>query len=77
MAAKIEFETEELAIQLADMLGVALHFAGVKKPLIKKAMDAYLEEIDLFFGDGDGEMGTDEIIEIINLLKKRKPSLFN
>ena len=74
---EIELEVEELAIQLADMLAVALHFAGVKEKNLQKATDAYLDAIDDFFGDNeDGEMGFDEIVGTINLLKKNKPELF-
>lgn len=72
-----ELEIEELAIQLADMLGAALYFAGVKKNRLKEATDAYLEEIDNFFEDEDGQMGMDEVIELIKHLKKSKPQLFS
>ncbi|NLC27435.1 MAG: hypothetical protein GX780_01515 [Campylobacteraceae bacterium] len=76
MATEIELELEELAIQLTDMLGVALYFAGAKKPLLQDAIDGYIEEIDAYFVDEDGEMGMDEIIEIIVNLKKSRPELF-
>jgi len=72
-----EREIEELAIQLADMLGAALYFAGVKKDRIKEAMDTYIEEIDNFFKDDDGQMGMDEMIALIKHLKKSKPQLFS
>jgi hypothetical protein len=72
-----EREIEELAVQLADMLGAALYFAGVKKDRIKEAMDTYIEEIDNFFKDDDGQMGMDEMIALIKHLKKSKPQLFS
>ena len=36
-----EFDVEELAMQLADMLHVALYFAGVKKENLEKACLLY------------------------------------
>jgi hypothetical protein len=72
-----EKEIEELAVQLADMLGAALYFAGVKKPRIQDAIDAYLDGIDDYFEDSDGEMGMEEVIGLIKHLKKNKPELFN
>ncbi len=73
----IEMEIEELAMQLSDMLNAALFFAGVKRENLKKAVDAYLDAIDeVFDEDDDGEMGLDEIITVINHIKKKKPKLF-
>lgn len=73
---KADIEIEELSMQLADMLGVALHFAGVAKDDIPKAIDAYLDGIDEVYGDEDGEMGFEEIVTIINYLKDKKSKLF-
>ena len=74
----VEIEIEELAVQLSDMLNVALFFAGVKKENLKKAVDAYLDAIDeVFDEDDDSEMGQDEIITVINYLKRNSPKLFN
>jgi len=73
----IESEIEELAIQLTDMLNVALYFAGVKKDKLEEAIDAYVNAIDIVFKDDyDGEMGRDEIIKIIEYVKKNHPKLF-
>lgn len=74
--AKAEVEIEELSIQLADMLGVALHFAGVSQDNIPKAVEAYLNGIDEVYGEEDGEMGFKEIISVINYLKDKKSELF-
>ncbi len=74
--AKAEVEIGELSVQLADMLGVALHFAGVKQDDIPKAIDAYLDAIDEVYGDEDGEMGFKEIVSVINYLKDKKQNLF-
>ncbi len=75
---EIEMEIEELAIQLSDMLNAALFFAGVKKENLKKAVDIYLDSIDeIFDDDDDSEMGLDEIIIVINHMKRKNPELFN
>ena len=73
---KLEIEIEELAMQLADMLGAALHYAGVRDEKMKDAVDAYLEAIDEVFEDEEGEMGYEEIIKVIDYLKKTRPNLF-
>lgn len=71
-----EFEIEELAMQLADMLGVALHYAGVPEEKMPQAVDAYLEAMDEVFEDEEGEMGYEEIIKVIEHMKKTRPDLF-
>lgn len=69
---KIDFE--DLALEVIDMLGVALHFAGVKTENIEKAIDAYLEELDNL--DEDTSYGQKEIIEVIQSLKNKRKDLF-
>ena len=59
-------------------VAVVLVFAGVKEKNLKRGTDAYLDAINDFFGDNvDGEMGFDEIVGTINLLKKNKPNYLN
>ncbi len=74
-----EVEIEEMAMQLADMLGAALYFAGVKKEDLPKAIDLYLKGLDEVFDDEDedSEMGFEEIIEVIEFLKTKHPKLFH
>ncbi|MDD3343791.1 MAG: hypothetical protein PHR87_09475 [Sulfurospirillaceae bacterium] len=76
---KAEIEIEELAMQLADMLGVALYFAGVKREDIPKAVDVYLQGLDEVFDDEeeDGEMGFEEIIQVIEFIRQKHPKLFH
>lgn len=76
---KAEIEIEEMAMQLADMLGVALHFAGVKKDDLPKAIDLYLKGLDEVFEDEDedSDMGFEEIIQVIEYLKTKHPKLFH
>lgn len=69
---KLDFE--DLALEVIDMLGVALHFAGVKPENIEKAIDAYLEELDNL--DEDTSYGQKEIIEVIQSLKNKRKDLF-
>ncbi len=72
-----QLEAQELAMQLADMLGAALYFAGVKKEKMQEAVDAYLNAIDeVFANDPEGEMGFEEIIKVIKHLQKTKKYLF-
>ncbi len=73
-----EKEIEELSTQLVDMLEVAFYFAGLKKVHLKNAIEIYLNGIDEYYANNDdGEMGVDEIIEVIENIKKTKPELFN
>ena len=76
---KAEIEIEEMAMQLADMHGVALHFAGVKKDDLPKAIDLYLKGLDEVFEDEDedSDMGFEEIIQVIEYLKTKHPKLFH
>lgn len=71
-----EFEIEEIAMQLADMLGAALYFAGVSKEKLPEAVDAYLQGIDDTLGDEEGEMGFEEVVKVIETLQKTHPKLF-
>ena len=74
-----EIEIEEMAMQLADMLGAALYFAGVKKEDLPKAVDLYLKGLDEVFGEQeeDEEMGFEEAIEVIEYLQNKHPKLFH
>lgn len=76
---KAEVEIEELAMQLADMLGVALYFAGVRREDIPKAVDFYLQGLDEVFDDDEeeGEMGFEEVIQVIEHIQKKHPKLFH
>lgn len=73
-----EFELDEVVMQLADMLGAALHFAGVKEGKIPDAVDAYLKGLDEIFKDDEdiAEMGFEEVVQVINSLKISDKHLF-
>ncbi len=70
-------EVEELAMQLADMLGAALYFAGVKENRMQEAVEAYLNAIDEVFENEDIEkMGYEDIVRTIKYLQRNKGYLF-
>ena len=73
-----EFELDEIAMQLADVLGAALHFAGVHEEKIPDAVDAYLQGLDTLFDDDEetAEMGFEEVVQVINSLKTTHKHLF-
>jgi nucleotide-binding universal stress UspA family protein len=73
-----EIEIEEIAMQLADMLGAALYFAGVKKDKIPDAVEAYLQGLDEIFEDDEdiAEMGFEEVVKVIEYLQDSHKHLF-
>ena len=76
---KAEVEIEELAMQLADRLGVALYFAGVGREDIPKAVDLYLQGLDEVSDDDEeeGEIGFEEVIQVIEHIQKHHPKIFH
>jgi len=74
-----ELEIEELAMQLADMLGVALYYAGIKKSNMQEAVDVYLNSMEeVFGGDKDDiEYGFEEIVKVIEYMKANRGDLFD
>ncbi len=71
------FKIESLAIQLADMLGATLHYAGVKEEKMPQAVEAYLNTLDEMFDRKiRHDIGYEEIIEVIEHLKQTRPQLF-
>ncbi len=74
---ELEEEVEDLTIHLADMLEAALHFAGVKDEFLEDGVKSYIDVLDGFFDDEDGEMGYKEIVKVIEFLKVKKPILFS
>lgn len=68
-------EIQLLYSELANMFEVALHFAGVKKEFMKKAEELYFQKFDIVFKDED-EINSQDIIFIINCIKKDNPEIF-
>ena len=75
----LEMSLEEMALEVVDMLGVALYFAGAKKKHIQALTEAYSAQMDKFYEHlpEDTTYGQDEMIEIIKSLKIDYPQFFN
>ncbi len=68
---------EEMSAVLQEMLRATLYFAGVKKTKLDEAADIYLDAIDEVFGEEEeGMLGVDEVVKVIEHLKKNNPELF-
>ncbi len=65
----------DLQYELSITLEALLYYAGVKKEKLESAVDAYIECIDEVLENSEFE-GVDEIIAVINHLKKYKHELF-
>ncbi len=66
----------ELSLQVNDLLEAMLFFAGVKRSKLNIAVQKYIEALDIVFEDDDSEMTLDEIIKVIEYLKKSNKELF-
>lgn len=71
---KDDFEFEDFATEIIDLLAVALHFAGVKKDKINEAIDIYLKELNNV--DENLDYGQNEMIKVIEGMKDKYPKLF-
>jgi len=72
-----EVTLEEMSAVLQEMLRATLYFAGVKKAKLDEAADIYLDAIDEVFGEEEeGMLGVDEVVKVIEHLKKNNPELF-
>ena len=67
---------QELSLQVNDLLEAMLFFAGVKKSKLNFAIQKYIDALDIVFEDDDGEMGLDEVVKVIEYLKKNNKELF-
>lgn len=67
-------EYEELALEIIDMLAVALHFAGAKKEYIEDLIDIYIQEVES--NDNNSEYNQQAIINLINQIKAKNISMF-
>ncbi len=68
---------EEMSAVLQEMLRATLYFAGVKKNRLDDAAEIYLDSIEEVFGDDDGMLGIDEIVKVVEYIKKENPELFS
>ncbi|GAA7269393.1 hypothetical protein HpCK38_20010 [Helicobacter pylori] len=67
-----DLQIQELALEVIDMLSVALHFAGGKD--IKKLIDLYIEELDKF--PEELPYNQEQMIALIEGLKQKYPKFF-
>ncbi|ASM36847.1 hypothetical protein [Campylobacter sputorum] len=66
---------DELMYEISVLLEGLLYYAGVKKDNLQEAVKIYVENIDDILKDSKAE-GVDEIIEVIEYIKKENPKLF-
>ena len=75
---ELEEEIQELSLHLADMLEVALIYAGAKKDKIEKIAKLYVASIDEALKDDDSdEMDREDIITVIEYVRSKNPELFS
>lgn len=74
----LEMSLEEMALEVLDMLCVALHFAGARQECLEELVELYATQMDSFYQNlpEDTPYGQEEMIKIINALKKANPKLF-
>lgn len=74
----LEMSLEEMALEVIDMLGVALYFAGAKKAHIQELIELYSTQMDKFYAHlpEDASYGQNEMIEIIKSLRDDYPQFF-
>lgn len=70
-----EISQDELMYEISILLEGLLYYAGVKKDNLQEAVKIYVENIDDILKDSKAE-GVDEIIEVIEYIKKENPKLF-
>lgn len=66
---------EELSYELDLMMQGMLYYAGVKKEKLFEACDIYIDEVDDVL-DGLNVQGVDEVIAVIEFMKKNHKELF-
>lgn len=70
-----EVSLEELSYELSVVLEGMLYYAGVKKAKLEEAAQIYVECIDDAL-EGSNAEGVDEVIEIVEYMKKNHKKLF-
>lgn len=69
-----ELEISELALEVIDMLGVALYFARAKKDKIQTLIELYMDELDCV--DENLPYNQEQMIKLIHTLQKKYPQHF-
>ncbi|CAD7288584.1 hypothetical protein LMG7974_01060 [Campylobacter majalis] len=70
-----DVSVEELSYELSVVLEGLLYYAGVKKSKLEDAAEMYVSVIDDALQDSQAE-GVDEVIQIVEYLKKHHSKLF-
>jgi len=71
-----EITLEEMSYELDIMMQAMLFYAGVKREKIEAATDLYIEMIDDVLEKNQKASGMDEVLAVIEELKKRHKELF-
>lgn len=69
-------DLQDLQYELSVTLEAMLLLAGVRREKLEAAVDAYIEVIDEVLANSTKE-GADEILEVVEYLKKHKKELFS
>lgn len=70
-----EITLEEMSYELELATLTMLYYAGIKKERLNEAFDKYIEIIDDVLENSDAD-GVDEIIAVVEHMKKSFPELF-
>lgn len=70
-----DLEIQELALEVIDMLGVALYFAGAKENKIEELINLYMQELDK--SDENLPYDQKQMIYLIRSLQKKYSKFFN
>ncbi|MDL0089102.1 hypothetical protein [Campylobacter gastrosuis] len=70
-----DVSVEELSYELSVVLEGLLYYAGVKKSKLEEAAGIYVECIDDALENSNSQ-GVDEVIEIVEYMKKHHTKLF-
>ena len=68
---EIEPTIDELSYELSMMLEAMLYYAGVKKDRLEDAAETYIECIDDSL-ENSGDEGVDEVLEVVEYMKKKQ-----
>ena len=72
---EIEPTIDELSYELSMMLEAMLYYAGVKKERLQDAAETYIECIDDAL-ENSGAEGVDEVLEVVEYMKKKHAKFF-
>ena len=72
---EIEPTVDELRYELSMMLEAMLYYAGVKKDRLEDAAETYIECIDDAL-ENSGAEGVDEVLEVVEYMKKKHAKFF-